>query len=127
MWRLSEATPDNLGLAFTDDGLLLGRAPLIKRRNGCFVVREWFEIARLVKYSFPDGVAADRLMPGLARIAAALNANDHALARIAAVHLQISDLPSAAAPVGAALHCKPEAIASNRSRQRWISRRIISR
>jgi len=92
MWRLSEDTPDNLGRAFTDDGLLLGCTPLIERRNGCFVVREWFEIARLVKYSFPDGVAADRLMPGLARIAAALNANDHALARIAAVHLQISDL-----------------------------------
>jgi hypothetical protein len=74
MWRLSEDTPDNLGLAFTDDGLLLGRTPLIERRNGCFVVREWSEIVRLVKHSFPDGVAADQLMPGLARIAAALNA-----------------------------------------------------
>jgi hypothetical protein len=94
MWRLSEDTPDNLGLAFTDDGLLLGRTPLIERRNGCFVVREWSEIVRLVKHSFPDGVAADQLMPGLARIAAALNANDQALARIAAVHLQIPDLPS---------------------------------
>ena len=75
-WRLSEYTPDNLGLAFTDEGLLLGRTPLIERRGGRFVVREASDIARLVKYSFPGGVAVDRLMPGLARIASALNAND---------------------------------------------------
>src|ERR1700759_5734323 len=93
MWRLSEDTPDNLGLAFTDDGLLLGRTPLIERRGGRFVVREWSEIGRLVKYSFPGEVSVDRLMPGLARFAAALNANDQALARIASVHLQIPDRP----------------------------------
>jgi hypothetical protein len=97
IWRLSEYAPDNLGLAFTHAGLLLGRTPLIERRDGRFVVRELSEIARLVKYSFPDGVAVDRLMPGLARIAAALNANDRASARIAAVHLQIPDLPGLAA------------------------------
>jgi hypothetical protein len=54
IWRLSECTPDNLGLACTDDGLLLGHTPLIERRDGRFVVRERSEIARLVKYSFPD-------------------------------------------------------------------------
>ena len=36
-------------------------------------------------------------MPGLARIASALNANDQAAARIAAVHLHIPDLPGSAA------------------------------
>ncbi len=36
-------------------------------------------------------------MPGLATVAAALNANDQALARIAAVHLRIPDLPDQAA------------------------------
>jgi hypothetical protein len=96
IWRLSEDTPDNLGLAFTHDGLLLGRTPLIERRGGRIVVREPFEVARLVMYSFPGGVAVERLMPGLARVAAALNANDQASARIAAVHLQIPDLPSLA-------------------------------
>jgi hypothetical protein len=96
IWRLSEYTPDNLGLAFTDDGLLLGHSPLIERRGGRFVVREQFEIARLIKYSFPNGVATDRLMPGLARVASALNANDQAIARIAAVLLKIPDLPSLA-------------------------------
>lgn len=97
IWRLSEYTPDNLGLAFTDDALLLGRIPLIERRDGRFFVRERYEIARLLTGVFPAGLAVDRLMPGFATVAAALNANDPALARIAAVHLQIPDLPSAAA------------------------------
>jgi hypothetical protein len=77
--------------------LLLGRTPQIERRDGRFVVRERFEIARLLKYAFPQGCAVERIMPGLATVAAALNANDPALARIAAVHLQIPDLPSAVA------------------------------
>jgi hypothetical protein len=45
-WRLNEAGPDNLGLACTDDGLLLGRTLLIVRRRGRFVVRERSEIER---------------------------------------------------------------------------------
>jgi hypothetical protein len=96
MWRLSEDAPDNLGLTFTDDALLLGRTPLIERRDGRFVVRDPSEIARLIKYSFPNGVAVERLMPGLATVARALNANDQAMARIAAVLLKIPDLPSLA-------------------------------
>jgi hypothetical protein len=36
MWRLSEAGDDNLGLACCDDGLLLGRTPLIEKRDGRF-------------------------------------------------------------------------------------------
>jgi hypothetical protein len=79
------------------DGLLLGRIPLVERRDGRFVARELSEIARLVKYSFPNGIAVDRLLPGLRLVASALNANDQAGARIAAVHLRIPDLPSSAA------------------------------
>ena len=45
VWRLSDYTADNLGLAFTGDGLLLGRTPLIERRGARFVVRERSEIA----------------------------------------------------------------------------------
>jgi hypothetical protein len=96
-WRLSEAGPDNLGLTCTDDGLLLGQTPLIERQGGRFVAREREEIARLLMGVFPDGFTVERLMPGLATVASALNANDPALARIAAVHLRIPDLPSAAA------------------------------
>jgi hypothetical protein len=97
IWRLSEYHSDNLGLAFTDGDLLLGRTPLIERRDGRFVVRERSEIARLVKYSFSNGVAIDRLLPGLTIVASALNANNQAGARIAALHLQIPNLPSLAA------------------------------
>jgi hypothetical protein len=93
-WRLSEAGPCNLGLACTDDGLVLGRTPLIERRGGRFVVREPAEIERLMKIAHTIGPAVGRLMPGLATVAAALNANDPCLARIAAVHLRISELPN---------------------------------
>jgi hypothetical protein len=48
-WRLSEAGPNNLGLACTDDGLLLGHTSLIERRGDRFVVRERGEIERLLK------------------------------------------------------------------------------
>ena len=96
MWRLSEAGPRNLGLACTDDGLLLGRTSLVERRDGRFVVRARGEIERLLKCAYDGEPPVDRLMSGLARVASALNANDQCLARIAAVHLQMPDLASAA-------------------------------
>jgi hypothetical protein len=96
MWRLSEAGPRNLGLAFADDGLLIGQTPLIERRDGRFAVRPRGEIERLLKCAHGGALSIDRLMSGFARVAAALNANDHCMARIAAVHLQIPDLPDSA-------------------------------
>jgi hypothetical protein len=93
MWRLTEGGEDNLGLACTADGLVLGRTPLIEQRNGQFVVREQDEIERLLGRAYRTALSADRLMPGLATVASALNANDQCLARIAAVHLRIPDLP----------------------------------
>ena len=36
MWRLSEGGEDNLGLACTNEGLVLGRTPLIERRGSSF-------------------------------------------------------------------------------------------
>jgi hypothetical protein len=96
MWRLSEAVPQNLGLACTDDGLLLGHTSLIERRDGRFVVRARGEIERLLKCAYDGEPPVDRLMSGLARVASALNANDQCLARIAAVHLQMPCLASVA-------------------------------
>ena len=96
-WRLNEHTPDNLGLAFTDDSLLLGQTPLVERRDGRFVVRERSEIERLLKRAHPGAPPVDRIISGLATVASALNANDQCLARIAAVHLRIPELPSFAA------------------------------
>src|SRR5271170_2961972 len=93
-WRLSEAGENNLGLACTGDGLLLGRTPLVERLGVRFVVRERSDIERLLRRAYRNDFAADRLMRGLSTVACALNANDQCLARIAAVHLQIPDLPS---------------------------------
>jgi hypothetical protein len=98
IWRLSENSgDDNLGLACTKQGLVLGRTLLIGRRDGRFVVRERSELECLFGIAYGREVIAQRLMPGLATVASALNANDQALARIAAVHLRIPDLPDRAA------------------------------
>jgi len=93
-WRLSEAGADNLGLACTNDGLLLGRTLLIERRDGRFVIRAKDEIERLLRRAYGTGFSAARIMPGLGTVASALNANDLCLACIAAVHLRLPDLPS---------------------------------
>lgn len=98
VWRLSEHGDDNLGLACTEQGLLLGRTPLIERRGGGrFVVRERNEIERLLSRAYRSELPLQRLMMGLARVAEALNADDPCLARIAAVRLRIPDLPDEAA------------------------------
>jgi hypothetical protein len=94
IWRLSEAGPGNLGLAVSDDGLLLGRTPLVERRNGRFVVRGREEIERLLRHGHRYIGEADRLMPGPAGVARALNTVDPCMARVAAVHLRLPDLPS---------------------------------
>ena len=99
-WRLQEGGEHNLGLAITGDGLVLGRTPLIEQRDARFVVREQGEIERLLSTAYQGHLSADRLMSGLATVAAALNANDHCLARIAAVHLKIPDLPNSDARNG---------------------------
>jgi hypothetical protein len=94
VWRLSENSGhDNLGLACTEQGLVFGRTLLIERRDARFVVRERGELEHLLGCAYRTKVNVDRLMPGLATVAAALNVNDQGLARIAAVHLRIPDLP----------------------------------
>jgi hypothetical protein len=97
IWRSTDGGDNNLGPAITGDGLVLGRTPLIERRDERFVVRESREIERLLRRACLNGLAVGRLMPGLATVASALNANDPCLARIAAVHLCIPDLPDQAA------------------------------
>jgi hypothetical protein len=97
IWSLSEGGDDNLGLACTNDGLILGRTPLIEQRDGRYVVRESSEIEWLLSHGYGRRLSVDRLMRGLATVASALNANDQGLARIAAVHLRVPDLPDRAA------------------------------
>jgi hypothetical protein len=83
VWRLSEPGDDNLGLACTEQGLLLGRTPLNERKNGRFAVRERSEIERLLSRAYRAELPLERLMKGLVTVASALNANDPGLARIA--------------------------------------------
>jgi hypothetical protein len=97
IWRLSEPGADNLGLACNEEGLFLGRTPLIGRRDGRFVVRDGHDVGRLLSRAYQTEVDPKPLLGGLATVAAALNANDLLLARIAAVHLRIPDLPDRAA------------------------------
>jgi hypothetical protein len=97
IWRLSEAGERNLGLACNDEGLVLGRTPLIERRGGHFAVRDSRDIQQLLSRAYCTQVDASSLMSGLSTVAAALNGNDLLLARIAAVHLRIPDLPDQAA------------------------------
>jgi hypothetical protein len=94
IWRLSEPGGGALGLACNGDGLVLGRTPLVERCGGRFVVRDQNEIGRLLRRAYGSDIAPERIMGGLATVAAALNANDRALACIAAVHLRIPDLPN---------------------------------
>ncbi len=96
-WRLSKYCDDNFGLACTDAGLFLGRTPLIERHGARFAMRKRTEIERLLSRAYGEDLIVDRLLPGLATVTAALNANDPGLARIAAVHLRIPDLPNQAA------------------------------
>ena len=60
-------------------------------------MREQSELECLFSLAYGRVATAQRLMPGLATVASALNANDQALARIAAVHLRIPDVPDRAA------------------------------
>jgi hypothetical protein len=63
IWRLSEDTGDNnLGLACTERGLVLGRTPLIERRDGRFVVRERSELECLFSLAYGREASAQRLM-----------------------------------------------------------------
>ena len=78
VWHLSEYCEGNLGVCFTDDGLFLGRTPLIERQGARFAVRGRIEIERLLSRAYGSDLAVDRLLPGLATVTAALNANDPA-------------------------------------------------
>src|SRR5262249_16989114 len=91
IWRLNEGGDDNLGVACSDKGLFLGRTPLIELRHDRFIARDRGDIERLLACAYRTEITADRLMPGLATVASALNAHDMCLACIAAVHLRLPE------------------------------------
>jgi hypothetical protein len=73
VWRLSDYCEGNLGVCFTDDGLFLGRTPLIERQGTRFAVRGRTEIERLLSRAYGSDLAVDRLLPGLATVHEAVN------------------------------------------------------
>jgi hypothetical protein len=93
LWRLSGGGDRNLGVYCSEDGLFLGRTPLIERCGGTYVVRPEADLDRLFGRAYGGEPAAARVMPGLATVAAALGRNNLALAQIGAVHLRLPDLP----------------------------------
>jgi hypothetical protein len=98
-WTLSADGRHGLGLCCDQEGLFLGRTPLLDKSDGGFVPRLQADLERLLKCGFAIEVSLDRIMSGLTTVAAALNANDLCRARIAAVHLRIPDLPDAFARI----------------------------
>lgn len=94
LWRLAKRGKESLGLSCTEDGLFFGQTPLLDRTDGIFAPRSQGELARLLSQAHDAPVSVRDRMPGLASVAKALNRGDLCLARIAAVHLRLPDLPS---------------------------------
>jgi hypothetical protein len=93
LWRLSAGGDRNLGRCCSEDGLFLGRTPLIERCGGTYVVRPKADLDRLLGRAYGGEAAAAPLMPGFSTVAAALGERNLPLAQIAAVHLRLPDLP----------------------------------
>jgi hypothetical protein len=85
----------NLGRACTEEGLLLGRTPLVERQGGLYAVRAKGDLERLLKHAYGGDLNAERLLPGLTAVASALARKNLCLAQIAAVHLRLPELSDA--------------------------------
>jgi hypothetical protein len=92
IWRLSKCGDQNLALACTEDGLFLGRTPLLERHGGG-LLRPRDDIERLLSHAYGPAIGVERLFPGLATTASALSQKNLCLAQIAAVQLRLPDLP----------------------------------
>lgn len=62
-WRLSKYGDQNLGLACTEDGLFLGRTPLVERHGRLFTVRPKGDLERVLSHAYGAEIGADRLLP----------------------------------------------------------------
>jgi hypothetical protein len=92
LWRLSTAGDGSLGLCCNQDGLFLGRTPLIERHAGSYVLRPPSDLEQLLKHSTAS-IDLDRLRRGLGVVKSSLDEDNLCLAQIAAVQLRIPDLP----------------------------------
>jgi hypothetical protein len=93
VWTLGDGGDECLGLTCNEDGLRLGRTPLLEKRNGALEPRAQVDIERILACAFGAALSLDNAMRGLHAVATALNTKDLCRARIAAVQLRIPDLP----------------------------------
>jgi hypothetical protein len=92
LWRLGEAGPDGLGVHCGQDGLFLAGTPLIERQGAQCRVRPPGEVERLLSCAYGAAFENGPIVHGLARVAAALAADNLGLAQIAAVQLRLPAL-----------------------------------
>ncbi|WP_148294049.1 hypothetical protein [Azospirillum sp. B4] len=90
-YRLSNG-PGGLGLSCTAEGLALAGVPLLAKGAGGFQARSVAEVALLLKRAYVGMEPGAGVLPGLTKIADALNRGDLAQAMIRAVHLRLPDL-----------------------------------
>ncbi|TWB44290.1 hypothetical protein [Nitrospirillum pindoramense] len=90
-YRLSNG-PGGLGVSCTGEGLALAGVPLLAKGAGGFRARPAAEVAVLLGRAYAGAEPGAAVLPGLAKIADALNRGDLAQAMIRAVHLRLPEL-----------------------------------
>ncbi|MEA1652699.1 hypothetical protein UAJ10_27260 [Nitrospirillum sp. BR 11164] len=90
-YRVSNG-PGGLGVSCTAEGLALAGVPLLAKGAGGFRARPAAEVAVLLQRAYAGKEPGAAVLPGLAKIADALNRGDLAQAMIRAVHLRLPEL-----------------------------------
>ena len=92
MFKLADKPGGRQGVYCGVEGLYLGAAPLIDRRDGRYSMRREDEVAVLLEAAYGQRHEIARLLDRLRPIAAHLNESNLAAAMIAAVHLRLADI-----------------------------------
>ncbi|TWB60484.1 hypothetical protein [Nitrospirillum viridazoti] len=90
-YRLNNG-PGGLGVSCTAEGLALAGVPLLAKGAGGFQARPAAEVAVLLTRAYAGAEPNAAILPGLTKIADALNRGDLAQAMIRAVHLRLPEL-----------------------------------
>ncbi|MBB6250467.1 hypothetical protein [Nitrospirillum iridis] len=90
-YRLSNG-PGGLGVSCTAEGLALAGVPLLAKGAGGFQARPAAEVETLLRRAYASREPGAAVLPGLTKIAEALNQGDLAQAMIRAVHLRLPEL-----------------------------------
>jgi hypothetical protein len=90
-YRLSNG-PGGLGVSCAAEGLALAGVPLLAKGAGGFRVRPAAEVETLLRRAYASREPGAAVLPGLTKIADALNRGDVVQAMIRAVHLRLAEL-----------------------------------